>query len=164
MISNFASRFVPSKDMIVGNRAIARLGKRIYKPCLWRKNRRTITRACAIGLFFAFIPTPFQMVFAAIAAVFFNAYLPLSVGLVWITNPLTMPPIFYLAYRLGEVIIGSNVHSLSPLSPENAGSSLVSLFVGSFFIAISFSIFAFLSTHLAWRFFIGRRWKNRHAA
>jgi uncharacterized protein (DUF2062 family) len=41
------------------------------------------------------------MAFAAAAAIYFRANLPVSVALVWVTNPLTMPPLFYFAYQVG---------------------------------------------------------------
>ena len=31
--------------------------------------------------------------------------LPISVGLVWLTNPITMPPIFYFCYKVGTWIL-----------------------------------------------------------
>jgi uncharacterized protein (DUF2062 family) len=58
-----------------------------------------------VGLFLAFIPVPGQMVLAALGAVMLRCNLPISVGLVWITNPLTVPAIFYLAYQVGALII-----------------------------------------------------------
>jgi uncharacterized protein (DUF2062 family) len=46
-------------------------------------------------------PLPFQMVIAAVLAIYFNANLPISVALVWITNPVTWLPMYYVAYKVG---------------------------------------------------------------
>jgi len=55
----------------------------------------------AVGLFCAFVPLPIQMLLAAAAAIIFRVNLPISVGLVWITNPVTIPPMFYFCYKVG---------------------------------------------------------------
>jgi uncharacterized protein (DUF2062 family) len=39
------------------------------------------------------------------AAIVLRVNLPVSVALVWITNPFTMAPIFYLAYKTGALIL-----------------------------------------------------------
>jgi hypothetical protein len=59
-----------------------------------------------VGLFMAFVPVPFQMVFAALGALWFRVNLPISVALVWLTNPITMPPVFYATYSFGSFLIG----------------------------------------------------------
>ena len=41
-------------------------------------------------------------------AVVFRANLPLSVAGVWISNPITMPPMMYFAYLFGNKLLGLN--------------------------------------------------------
>lgn len=62
--------------------------------------------AVAVGLFFAWVPMPIQMLMAAAAAIMFRTNMALSVGLVWISNPFTIPPMFYFAYLVGTWVIG----------------------------------------------------------
>jgi uncharacterized protein len=47
-----------------------------------------------------YMPPIGQMFMAAAAAIVLRVNLPISVALVWITNPLTIPPMFYFAYLL----------------------------------------------------------------
>ena len=64
------------------------------------------------------------MVIAAAAAIFFRVNLPISVGLVWVTNPITIPPMFYSAYKLGAWILGEPiVHTKFELTMEWLQSS-----------------------------------------
>ncbi len=62
--------------------------------------------AFAVGLFCAFIPLPFQMLIAVALALLTRAHIAISVLLVWVSNPITMPPIFYFCYLVGREILG----------------------------------------------------------
>ncbi|MGB0848981.1 MAG: DUF2062 domain-containing protein, partial [Thiolinea sp.] len=88
------------------------MGSALHDPRLWHFNRHNIAGACALGLFCMWIPFPPQTVMAAIAAIFIRVNLPLSVALVYVTNPITIPPMFYGAYKLGAVILGEKVQAI----------------------------------------------------
>jgi hypothetical protein len=82
------------------------LGDRLHHPRLWHLNRRSVAGAAGIGLFIAFLPFPFQMVLAALGAVWLRVNMPLAVALIFITNPLTMGPMFYACYKIGAYLLG----------------------------------------------------------
>jgi len=100
-------------------------GTRLNDPNLWHLNRHSASGAFAVGLFAAFVPLPFQMVIAAAAAVLLRVNLPLSVVLVWITNPLTIPPMFYCTYLVGAWLMGR-----PGMLPESVDFSLATLMHG----------------------------------
>lgn len=108
-MKNTLKRFSPKPDELKHHKHLRWLTKHLHAPSLWNFNRRSISKAFAVGLFCAFIPVPFQMLLAAPAAIIFSANLPLSIALVWITNPLTVPPIFYACYKLGAWILGVGI-------------------------------------------------------
>ncbi|WP_159217560.1 DUF2062 domain-containing protein, partial [Klebsiella pneumoniae] len=83
----------------------------LYNPNLWCLNRRSAAGAFAVGLFMAFVPLPSQMIMAAGLAIVLGVNLPLSIALVWITNPITMPVIFYFTYKLGAWLMGTPAQS-----------------------------------------------------
>ena len=63
---------------------------------------RDIALGAAIGVFVAFTPTVgFQMLIAALIATLLGANRPAAVIGPWITNPLTIPPIYALTYWIG---------------------------------------------------------------
>jgi len=106
MPRKFLKKYMPDLHEIKNNKALSIFGSLLHDPNLWHMNRRSIAGAFMVGLFFAWWPVPFQMVLAAGGAILLRTNLPMSVALVWITNPLTMPPMFYFAYVVGTWIIG----------------------------------------------------------
>ncbi|MBI1194276.1 MAG: DUF2062 domain-containing protein [Gammaproteobacteria bacterium] len=105
MAKRLLKRFVPDHKVIKEHKLLRSFGTFLHNPNLWHLNRRSVPKAFAIGLFMAFVPVPFQMWLSAGAAIVFEANLPISVALVWLTNPLTMPPIFYFCYLVGTWIL-----------------------------------------------------------
>lgn len=99
-------RWMPDPELIRSHKHLRCLGTLLDRSCLWRLNRHAVALAFMVGLFAAFIPVPFQMLIAAVLAVLIQANLPIAVALVWVTNPLTMPVLFFLAYRLGAWMLG----------------------------------------------------------
>jgi len=106
MPKKLIKRFMPDHRTIREHKHLRFLGSLLHDPNLWHLNRRSASGAFAVGLFMAFVPVPFQMLLGAAGAILFRVNLPLSVALVWITNPLTMPPMFYFTYRVGVWLMG----------------------------------------------------------
>ena len=98
-------RFSPKQEDI----SLGWLNKYLHNPDLWKWNKRTISKAFAIGLFCAFLPLPLHTLLAATLAVTFSSNILLSMGLVWFNNPLTIVPIYFYTYKLGSHIIGTEV-------------------------------------------------------
>ncbi len=105
MAKKTIQRFLPDPNKIRHHKSLKIFGRLLQDANLWHLNRRSARGAFAVGLFFAFIPVPFQMVLAAATAIVFRVNLPISVALVWITNPVTMPPIFYCSYLIGTLVL-----------------------------------------------------------
>ena len=105
MPKKFMKRYLPTPERVRSIESLHFLGDILHEPNLWHINRHSVARAFLVGIFLTFIPMPFQMVAAAFFAIWFNANLPLSVVLVWISNPVTMPPMFYFNYKIGAWIL-----------------------------------------------------------
>ncbi len=106
-------RWLPDHHKVREHPHLRRFGQRLTDPNLWHLNRRSAAAATAVGLFVAFIPVPAQMLIAASLAIACRVNLPISVALVWVTNPITMPPVLYVTYRLGCRLLG-----IDPGSPH----------------------------------------------
>src|SRR5579872_606593 len=105
MPKKLIKRFIPKPDADGHYKEFAYFKEALQRGDLLRLTRRSVSKAVAIGLFAAFIPIPFQMLLAGGLALLFNANLIISLAGVWITNPITAPPIFYFCYKIGLWIL-----------------------------------------------------------
>jgi len=142
------------------------LGELLHDPGLWHLNRRSVSGAFAVGLFCAWVPIPMQMLLAALLAIAFRVNLPLSSALVWITNPLTMPPLFYAAYRLGTWLLDQRPVPLRfELSIDWLGSRLAQIWepflLGCGVFAMASALLGFVLVRLFWRYQLIRRLQEK---
>jgi len=159
-------KYLPDHQKIKQNKVINLFGSLLHDANLWHLNRKSARGAFAIGMFNAFVPVPFQMYLSAFAAVIFKKNLPLSVALVWVSNPITMPPMFYGCYKVGELILGSSGHefafepswdwlmqSISTIGPA--------FLLGCFVCGVFFSIVSYFGIDYLWRYSVKKAWKER---
>ena len=110
---------------------------------------------------------PFQMVLAAGGAILVHANLPISVVLVWLTNPITMPPMFYGAYKLGAWVMNTPEQDFQfELSLEWLTSGMAAIWqpflLGCAILGVICSVLGYFGIKLAWRWIVIRKWQRRH--
>ncbi|KID56816.1 DUF2062 domain-containing protein [Pseudoalteromonas luteoviolacea] len=167
MAKKTIQRFLPDHNKIKEQKSLRIFGSLLHDANLWHLNRRSARGAFSVGLFFAFIPVPFQMVLAAALAIPFRVNLPLSIALVWITNPLTMPPIFYCSYLVGVFALGQEIQpfqfeptwewltqSISTIGPA--------FIVGSLICASIAAVIGFFGIDYLWRRSVNKAWEARN--
>ncbi len=157
---------MPTPESIKANKNLRFLGDKLHEPNLWHLNRRSVSSAFAIGLLVAWIPTPGQMLIAATIALYFRANLPISAALVWITNPLTMPPMFYFAYRVGLWSLNQPPPAADfEFSTESIMTSLGDIggpfLFGCGLLGIIFAIVGYFGIRLFWRWHVVKQWQKR---
>ena len=157
-------KYLP-EEKIRNHKYLRIFGGVVHSPNLWHINRRSLARAVAIGLFSCFIPIPFQMMLAATLAILFNANLPVSVVLVWLSNPITIPPMLYFTYKIGGLFIHPDAHPLQ-LQPswQWVEAALAHywppILLGCFICAVFFSSSGYLLTRVVWRVWVIRKRKR----
>jgi uncharacterized protein len=152
-------RYLPDHGKFREHPHLRRFGARLQDGNLWHLNRRSISGGVALGLFCAMLPLPLQMLIAGGLAIWLRVNLPISVVLVWITNPLTLGPIWYVSYRLGALLL-----DLPPRDVDfelSLHSLLVTmqdvwkpLFLGSVVLGALLALLGFLLVRLAWRLYV----------
>ncbi|KXJ50632.1 MAG: ATP-binding protein [Neptuniibacter sp. Phe_28] len=160
-------KYMPDEAKLKQHKYLSWLGKYLHEPNLWHLNRKSVARAFFVGLFCAFLPIPLQMLVAAVIATVVRSNLPISVSLVWLTNPFTMPPIFYFNYLVGHFLIGDSGSSIHfEMSMEFLESSLSHiwwpLLLGSVLSGLFFGVVGFFTIHGLWTWNVNHNWKKRN--
>ncbi len=159
-------KLFPNPKTIQQHPSLQFLGTLLHEPNLWHLNRRSVSRAFLVGIFFAFMPMPFQMVAAAAVGVIVHSNLPISIGLVWISNPITIPPIFYFTYKVGTSILEVPARPFEiELSLDWAmrelGAIWEPLLLGSLICALIFASLGYVGIRIFWRIHVIRAWRQR---
>ncbi len=166
MPKRLLKRIMPDAKTIRTHKHLQIFGTLLHNANLWHLNRRSASGAFAVGLFMAFVPVPFQMVLAAAGAIAFQVNLPLSVALVWITNPVTMPAIFYFSYLVGTWLIGApegDFHFELTIDwlINGLGAIWEPFLLGCFVCGSIASITAYILIRLLWRWNVVKQWEKR---
>ena len=147
---------------------LARFGARLHDPNLWHLNRRAISGAVAVGLFCALLPLPGQTLIAALLAFWWRVNLAASIVLVWTTNPLTIPPVFYGTYLIGTWLLDVPSRDVSFLENSDLWSSVAAvwkpLLLGSLLSGAVLAAVGFVAVRLLWRLHVVRRFRERTSA
>lgn len=159
-------QWLPTPTKIRKIEALQVLGDWIYQTNLWHINRYSASMAFFVGVFVAFLPIPGQMPVAAVLAVLLRCNLPMSVALVWITNPVTMPALFYVSYRVGALLIDVPVQvaefemSVAWVSAR-IGVLWKPLLAGSLICGLLFGSLGYTAVSLLWRYHVASKWRRR---
>ncbi|GLO61274.1 ATP-binding protein [Vibrio sp. MACH09] len=157
---------MPDHEVIKRQKALRIFGNLLYNPNLWCLNRRSASGAFALGLFMAFVPLPSQMIMSAGMAIALGVNLPLAVALVWVSNPITMPIMFYFCYKVGAVILRTPsqhfhfevswdfiVNQMSTIGPP--------FLLGCLVCGVVCASIGYFGIRGLWRYSVVRSWQQR---
>jgi uncharacterized protein len=172
----FLRKYLPDVDSVRSSRLVAPFGGWLHHPNLWCLNRRSVPGAVAIGLFCGLIPGPLQMLGALLLAIPLRKNIPLALLVTLYTNPLTIVPLYFLAYGYGQLLLGMT-NAAPPLEPflwdwSNIGGSLREfgawtmalgkpLAVGLLALAATLAAVGYFVMELAWRAYVVLAWRSR---
>lgn len=98
-------------------------------------NRKSISRGVFVGLLFGFIPMPLQMLAVLAVTPFLKFNVPIAISMVWLSNPITMPFMYYMEYQTGNFLLGreglENIELTLDWFSENWNNILLPLYVGT---------------------------------
>lgn len=154
MPKKIIKKIMPDKN----NKLLKMFGDKI-SPELFTANRKKILLSVFIGVFISFLPIPFQMGIIGFFAILLKVNLPIAVILAWISNPLTMPVIFFAEYKLGSFIINGTPlfefsNMVNDFSLDKIHHYLMEMFLGAFIFGAFFGILSVLIVSLIWKFYV----------
>ena len=148
-------------------------------PALWSLHRRSVALGVAVGLFAGLIPGPLQMLGAGVLAVTLRCNFPIALVTTLYSNPLTIVPLYLLAYHLGSWVTGVNGRDRLAAVPQldwtHLGASIKALvhwsmglgeplLVGLPILALVLAVLGYVLVRLGWSCSIRWQWQRRCAA
>ncbi len=117
-------------------------------------NRKSISKGALVGLFWGFIPMPMQMAAVMLSTPFIRFNVPLAISTVWLSNPFTMPPMYYMEYLTGNFILGregiEDIELTLDWFSEHFDDILIPLYTGTAFYSIVVSSLVYFLINRLW--------------
>lgn len=122
-------------------------------------------RAVPLGLLIAFMIPLGQVIVAAFAALYFRAHIPIAAATTFVTNPLTLPFIYFAAYQVGAALIPGAAAwpAEGVLSLTGLGGLVWPIMLGFVVIGLVSSALGYAVSALWWRSRLAARWQRRRA-
>jgi len=127
----------PSKTNKLNNRIKLFVEKYKIPKGYLHINRRLASKGVLIGLMWGFVPMPMQMLAVVLTTPFIKFNVPIAISMVWLSNPLTMPAMYYMEYITGNYLLGIDNPPTITLSlewfQENISTIFIPLYTGTAF-------------------------------
>lgn len=160
---HWVTRHIPRRETVHEHRLLRPFAPYLTHSSLWQLNRRSVPRGVALGLFVAVIIPVMHTVVAALLAIPTRANVMVAAIFTLVVNPLTIPPLYYAAYRVGAWELHHESTIVDPAAAERISSHLGrilfwihqasgSIALGVLTIAIAAAAIGYVASSLGWRF------------
>lgn len=176
MPRKYLRKFLPSHATIGANRHVARFGRWLKHHNLWHLHRRSVAGGVAVGMFAGLIPgsNPVQFTAAALLAIGFRVNLPIAVIVTLYSNPFTIVPLYFVAFKLGQWLLFNNNGGLPAFDVSGDGAVAwvaaafewlttvgKPLLVGIPLLALLLAVAGYAIVRCAWRCHTVYAWRAR---
>jgi uncharacterized protein (DUF2062 family) len=171
-------RWLPTQESVAKHRFLGLFSRWLLHPALWRLSRRSVAGGMAAGLLCGLIPGPFQMLGAGLLALAMRWNAAVGMAVTLYTNPLTIIPLYLVAYRLGMFLLapGEPV-DMSALAPPgfdfaHMGESFTALWhwmtalgwplaLGLVALGLLLAVIGYVVVWYGWSWMLVRAWRRR---
>jgi uncharacterized protein len=176
MPRKYFRRHLPTHASISEHRWLGRFMPFLRHPNLWHLNRHSVAGGVALGLFSGLVPGPLQMLTALLLAIPLRVNLPVALLSTLYTNPLTIVPLYLLAYEYGALLLGHASTTVAVKTFEmdwfDFAASMRALLdwsvslgkplaVGLAALALTLAALGYVAVQLAWRMHVTFAWRAR---
>lgn len=156
MPRRFFRKFAVKRHELAESRLLSPFRNMLHEPRYWAIRRRTVVPAFALGLFIAFMPFPGHPLHATLLALALRVNIPVAVVTTFVSNPLTMGPMYYTAFQLGRRLLGwEPVPFRFELSLDWLTEKFVTvwqpLLLGSVLMAATAALLGYIVVDVLWR-------------
>ena len=156
MPRRFFRKFAVKRHHVGDSWVLAPFQHLLHDSRLWGIRRRTVAPAFALGLFIAYMPFPGHILMAAFFALALRINIPVAIVTSFVSNPLTMVPMYSFAYLLGSTILGTeSVDFDFEFSLEWVSHTFVQIWqpmmLGCVLLGIASALVGFVVVDLLWR-------------
>ena len=171
---------VPTREQLEHNRWVRPFAHHLLRAELWRFTRRSVPRGVALGLFVGVMIPLAHFVVAAFVAILIRANIPAAMLATFIGFPVIYVGLLAAASKIGGLLLRVDPTTVSePISQaiDSSGIDRIvahcmhwahwavgkgpSVIVGLFVIATVLSLVGYLGSSVFWRWWIGRKWRQR---
>jgi uncharacterized protein (DUF2062 family) len=175
-------RHVPCREKLGQNRWLRPFAHHLLRPELWRLTRRSVPRGVALGLFVGVMIPLAHFVVACFIAILIRANIPAAMLATFVGFPVIYLGLVALAAKIGGWLLRVDPITVSePLTQAIDGTRVErivhhslhllhwiagkgpSVLLGLFIIATMLSLIGFFGSSVVWRWWIGRKWRQRAA-
>jgi uncharacterized protein (DUF2062 family) len=155
-------RHIPTRETIDSYRILRPFAKHLRHPELWHMNAKSVPRAVALGLGVGVIIPFMHVVIAVILAIPVRANVAIAGAFTLVVNPITIPPMYYAAYRIGSWELRHEALGPDPAAAQQASGELARMLfwlhhasgpiaLGILTIALSAAVGGYIVSALVWR-------------
>jgi uncharacterized protein len=162
---------IPTRHTVHNYRVLRPFAPHLSQPALWRMTRRSVPRGVALGLFVGVIIPFMHTLIAAVLAIPLRANVGVAAAFTLTVNPLTIPPLYYAAYRIGSWELHNDT-IVNPAAAERFSSEIGRLLfwihqasgpiaVGVLSIAVAAALIGYFAALVMWTWWLRSRVRER---
>jgi len=174
-IPTWIARQIPRRDTIHEHRLLRPFARHLAKPELWRMHRRSVPRAVALGLGIGIIIPFMHTIIAVLFAIPLRANVAIAAAFTFLVNPLTIPAVYYLTYRVGLIELHADAAVTNPAAAQHFSSELSRFLfwiheasgpiaIGTVTLAAAAAATGYFLTAIAWRMWLVTKLRRRRRA